>query len=345
MDGDKRIEYIDLMKGFCIILVVMHHSEFISDVEHGNRFMHALLVGRMPLYFFLSGLFFKDYGSFRRFFARKFRNLIVPILVFAPLGGFLMQAVPWREWSWGVVTAPAQWLAYMTTFTNVPLWFLRALFLSLLMVYGLHRLTVAMNGRTWAATAVALSLSIGIYGFAHHLPELSELQRKIVLRSGLFHAAEGLIFVWSGYLARRAGLLSLRHDSKGYGVAAIAGVACAGICALMPLGSISWYLMDMGVTYPALIINAFSTTAFVWALSFVLQRLPYVSYMGRYSIVVLCTHYPLLRILNNAFHPEPAVTLCIILALMPAIIYACVRWLPWACAQPPRPRTAQTPEA
>ena len=51
METKKRIEFIDLAKGVCILLVIMMHTDVNVDFP-GLRGM------RMPLYFILSGLFF-----------------------------------------------------------------------------------------------------------------------------------------------------------------------------------------------------------------------------------------------------------------------------------------------
>lgn len=59
MDEIKRIDFIDLAKGICIILVVIGHcgvSKYIPGYE----------IVRMPLYFVLSGLFFKNYGFYNK---------------------------------------------------------------------------------------------------------------------------------------------------------------------------------------------------------------------------------------------------------------------------------------
>ncbi len=52
----KRIDFIDTAKGVCIILIVLGHVGIpISFVGMSSM--------RTPLYFILSGLFFKDYGG------------------------------------------------------------------------------------------------------------------------------------------------------------------------------------------------------------------------------------------------------------------------------------------
>ena len=56
----KRIEFIDLAKGVCILMVVMGHCGFPIDIPVWE-------IVRMPLYFILSGLFFKDYVGWSSF--------------------------------------------------------------------------------------------------------------------------------------------------------------------------------------------------------------------------------------------------------------------------------------
>ncbi len=54
VSSPKRIEYLDAMRGFCMILVVYAHlgsQTSISDLFGNNIFMTF----RMPLFFFLSG--------------------------------------------------------------------------------------------------------------------------------------------------------------------------------------------------------------------------------------------------------------------------------------------------
>ena len=78
-DKNKRIDFVDLTKGVCIILVVMAHI--------GGAFekldYHSMIASfRMPLYFFISGIFFKSYEGLFGFFIRKINNLIIAFLFF-----------------------------------------------------------------------------------------------------------------------------------------------------------------------------------------------------------------------------------------------------------------------
>lgn len=60
MEKNKRIEYIDAMRGFTMLLVVMAHvSNFVLGAYFSDVFCFSRLFGqfRMPLFFFISGFF------------------------------------------------------------------------------------------------------------------------------------------------------------------------------------------------------------------------------------------------------------------------------------------------
>ena len=80
----ERIEFIDLAKGVCILLIIMGHCGINVDYP-------GLTVMRTPLYLTLSGLFFKDYGRFYNLFIKKMQPSVVsiPILLFGELLGIL----------------------------------------------------------------------------------------------------------------------------------------------------------------------------------------------------------------------------------------------------------------
>lgn len=77
---NSRIEWIDLAKGMCIILVVIHHVIcYGSGMDYELKsFFNSF---RMPLYFILSGLFFKPY-TLMEFLRKKVNKLLIPYLFF-----------------------------------------------------------------------------------------------------------------------------------------------------------------------------------------------------------------------------------------------------------------------
>lgn len=72
---NKRNNLIDIVKGIGILLVVLGHQNTILTQE--------IYSFHMPLFFFLSGIFHKNYSSYIEFIKRKIRTLMIPYFVFA----------------------------------------------------------------------------------------------------------------------------------------------------------------------------------------------------------------------------------------------------------------------
>lgn len=72
----RRIDFVDLTKGVCIILVVMAHIGGAFDQLDKHSMLSCF---RMPLYFFISGIFFKPYEGLYGFIIRKTNKLIIPL--------------------------------------------------------------------------------------------------------------------------------------------------------------------------------------------------------------------------------------------------------------------------
>ena len=52
----KRIDYVDIAKGIGIVLVVMGHNDFALISPFAHKFIYSF---HMPMFFFMSGMFFK----------------------------------------------------------------------------------------------------------------------------------------------------------------------------------------------------------------------------------------------------------------------------------------------
>ena len=161
-DKNKRIDFVDLTKGVCIILVVMAHI--------GGAFekldYHSMIASfRMPLYFFISGIFFKSYEGLFGFFIRKINKLIIPFLFFY-LSAFFLKYIVWKI-APGVFQLPVSWTELLVVFHdhalikfNPPIWFLLALFNCNILFYLVHSLRNRRLGLMFA-----LTLLIGTAGF------------------------------------------------------------------------------------------------------------------------------------------------------------------------------------
>ncbi|MCK6584746.1 MAG: acyltransferase family protein, partial [Anaerolineales bacterium] len=70
-----RIDYIDIAKGIGIILVVMGHNDFALI----SPFTHKLIYSfHMPMFFFMSGMFFKPDLPFGEHVRHRFNRVLKP---------------------------------------------------------------------------------------------------------------------------------------------------------------------------------------------------------------------------------------------------------------------------
>ncbi len=128
-----RIQWVDAAKGVAITLVVLYHSTlFLDDVGLASRWtaLNPLLdTFRMPLFFFLAGVFAAK--TLRRPFAAMFRRRAWPLLwTYALWCVVYVAATQVIPWSWTDRTRPA-WSDLWSSLwvPNSSLWFLYALFL------------------------------------------------------------------------------------------------------------------------------------------------------------------------------------------------------------------------
>ena len=73
----KRVDYVDIAKGIGIVLVVMGHNDF----ELISPFAHKLIYSfHMPMFFFMSGMFFKPDVPFWPFLRNRFNRVLRPFV-------------------------------------------------------------------------------------------------------------------------------------------------------------------------------------------------------------------------------------------------------------------------
>lgn len=339
MESKQRIEYIDLMKGICIILVVIGHTNVPEEFPEVFGVLNVIKIGRMPLYFFLSGLFFRTYSGFGDFAVRKFWNLIVPMLVFTVVPVVLLR---WffpsaaQDLNLCEIVHP---LSFLHCGINFALWFLRTLFMALLIMYPLAKLDNGKWERRVLLTAIVVFISWLCWkchyrvvapcsDVSSFVPSLKYIVRSAVGRGGAL-----LLFLWIGYLAGGGGMLAMARSRQSKMFAALMILSATCLLLILPETTDEWYILQVGDSWLLAVIKALLAIVIVWGVSFLAVRVPYVSYIGRYSIVVLCTHMLIIKPMRvYTFLPEWAIAL-IVFAVMPAVIWACVRWIPWGCAQ------------
>ena len=303
-DTDKgRIPYFDLAKGICILLVVWYH------LGAGTPFDIYLNAIRMPLYVFLSGLFFKTYGGLRGLMRRKTKKLLVPFFFFYMTTSVLLPVVLHKigGMSFGTGQDWKLLYAFLTyhDFPNIPLWFLWGLFILNVSFYALQRCVKSEV----LLGILCLGLSI-LLGYVLALP------------ASLSRAFGYMFFFYLGYVVRQHDLL--QRVSVGY-------VLPASLMLFVALG-IPNPASDALLLVRQYMMSVCGVLSLV-LLCKLIGHLPYVSYVGRYSIMLLVTHEPLIRILNFMHVDNAVPCFLILLTAYLFIIPFMRRYMPHVTAQ------------
>jgi len=278
-----RIGWIDLAKGICIFLVVFHHATVALDLDY--PFSTQLTSFRMPLYFILSGLFFKQYEGFIGFLKRKTNKLLIPFLFFLLMTSVIPCGFIQHELS----------LKYFFTDMNGPLynytiWFLLCLFEINLLFYFIQWLAGIVGSKYTLLLLALACVSLGVCGLF-----LGLTGHTIPLYVGTTLTALPF-FAFGWWLRRHTRFLSspvnLRHDVP---LMLICGIIVF-FCATPVIFSFN-FIPREGVAFVHLC--GIAGTMMVLILAKILKRIPLVTFWGRYSIMILCTHEVVILVLSK----------------------------------------------
>ena len=276
-----RIEFIDLTKGVCIILVVISHIGGAFSSFDTNPMVSCF---RMPLYFFISGIFYKSYQGFGSFFLKKINKLFIPFLFFY-ITAFALQYSIYLLFP-SYFRLPVCLSELLVIFQghdlirfNPPIWFLLALFNCCLLFYLVHYLRVKYLLAMFIVTAL-----IGFTGFT-----LGKLQITLPLYIDV--AMTALPFYTAGFWIRRYNFFLYPHRfDKFIPLFIIFALAVMYFTATRIGMRTNNYTGNMFQFYVA----GFAGVLMILLLCKMINNLPVVSYLGRYSIITLGIHSPLL---------------------------------------------------
>lgn len=296
----------------------------------------------MPLFFFLSGLFFKPYDSFASFVKRKTSKLIIPFFFFYILTSVLFSNALYLA-GYEVRNVDSLGLrslyAFITPelFPNGPIWFLLCLFWVNVYFYVIylvaHRLFATERGRV--AAIVVLSLVCGGLGYACDACGVD-------LWAFTDTALTVTPFYCAGFVLRKfTPILSPNKSDRWLPLFFVVAVALTFLFE----GGIHWQKNAFGDQNPVVVLlGGVTGTLAVMFLSKMIGRLPFVSHWGRYSIIILCLHIMEIQLLVRVFDklgvaaaigPWPSILLVLAVTMFSfeIIIPLCIRFIPWFTAQ------------
>ncbi len=313
------------MKGICITLVVLIHCKISFDNEHIVNMLEHL---RMPLYFFLSGLFFKEYGGFVDFTIRKTDKLIVPCLFFSFIFIIPDLTILHPEEANRIFTL-SYWEELILYPRNGHLWFLRCLFFSSVFYYLFHFFT--RNLHFAIRLILILVISSGIYFFSHYLLEIFKGNPIIAwLHTFTIDTAITVLpFFLIAHEIKKQNLLSIQVSKTGLFLIFLISIliwvfATNGVVAL----GMNYTENNLLLFY----IAALGGIGCVWSIARWLGHVPFISYLGRYSIIILGIHNPFVEY-GKMIEANPWLIATVTLAVMPLLIWFFKKYFPWFTAQ------------
>ncbi len=314
-----RIAYIDFMKCLCIMLIVMYHidHEFFNYLApHLNDALQAF---RLPMYYFISGIFFKLYDGYADFTRRKVNNILVPFVIFVLLAfgyhlleyglrlvagsdpialDFSLLYAPFTQRYWAIST---------------PLWFLLSLFWVNIIFYALQRWIKPL----WALLGVTVALSVVGYELS-----VNKVELPLMLDTSLV----ALPYFVLGWGMKRLGVLSPSRWDR-WGLLAL-------VLVMIPIYYCSDYLNLHFQILPAYWKLYALPFMAIWALFWACKPLPHVPVMchyGRYSLIILGTHplffLPLRSVCILRLGMEPGVALTLTVFTLTMLLEWPLIWL------------------
>lgn len=271
----------DILKGIGIILVVMGH------VTHDMPLKNWIYAFHMPLFFLLSGIFFKPtFDNWKK----SSKRLLMPYIVFA-----ILSFVYWRFIELKFRPLPNGFDANMHVLDifwqtrefrfNVPLWFLPCLFI--VQSIGCVLFSKVKNWR----------ITLGITVLWLLLASLINSHVNAMWVNESFYAFP---FFGIGYLIGKERFISTEIKLRSFSIYIV--------LAILPLIGV-WFLNtrnDMhGSSYPngyfLFFVIALVCIACCYIISAKLSMNKWLMWLGTNSLVIMCIHEPLKRILIVIF--------------------------------------------
>lgn len=277
-----RIEYIDLMKGFCIVSIVALHFKIFPEYSLLNNMSTTISI---PLYFFLSGIFFKVSNGFIDLFVKKLNKLIIPLLFFSFF--FLVIGYAIHFLSNGLLFPHISISKFL--FNNYPLWFLKALFISNLIYYFIVRYI----SNDIIKTIICIFLAyLGIYLSKNPIKIIDLIDKQTCILNAII----GIIFMHAGMMSQKYNILKQQLSiKKQYLLTATTLI----ILIIFSKGYTDFFQRKYNINFLYFLTASMSGIFLILFVSKKLAHLFLFSFLGRYSLIVLGTHL----IFQNIFSP------------------------------------------
>ncbi len=290
----NRISWIDICRGIAILFVMYAHA------LPSDSYRYIFYAFHMPLFFFLSGIVFKEsFSSYWIFVKKSFKAIFIPYFIFAILTYFFWfikehtthnTLHDFLEQVFGILYGNGN-AGYL--YFNVALWFLPCLFLARIGFAAITRISTQMR------FIIPVLIGLSIIGYV-----LSTYYSFLKLPFGMETAFTAIVFFGLGFLFKKKEKLFAMMQR--YGIA----VFLIGLGLLIYLAVLNYQqygaqidlrvnrLNDYFLFYSAAIIGIISWISF----SMVLKKNVVLEYIGQRTMILFVWHYLLYSYFTDAMN-------------------------------------------
>jgi fucose 4-O-acetylase-like acetyltransferase len=324
---EKRIGYIDIAKGLGILVIVLAHNDLAGYHPTLHKFIYAF---HIPLFFFLSGMFFRPERAFGETVKRRFNTLMKPYF-FALFIIYLGEAA-FSNMTFPVIAGRIAKAMYATGkyIDWVQLWFIPHLFAVALFAWIAWRFVFGRLKMDWLRwTLMFAMLAAGVWIMPYFWPFTAP-----ILGGEYFGLPFSLDLVFaSGFFFLAGYEVNQRPLENFFGSPLVLLLTFGALLALVLFLPPE---LDFNTrTYPSLWINtaeALLGIAMILSLARNLEKWSeraanVFRYFGRISLVILIFHVPIQESMFDKFSrlglpTDPSIALAFLSGvLIPALIY------------------------
>ena len=334
----KRIDWIDKLKAFAFVLVVVGHFDIPSDLKLWIYSFH------MPLFLFITGMTFnieKIYKStFFDFLSRQAKRILVPYFWLQMLS--IAIAYVKNELITGKNTPVPKYLlgifcsnANIVSSASLPSYYAVLLFFVLVGLWTVIKIT--KGNKTYLLVALSTLSTISVLTQRVHLP-----CHLNVVPTGMLLVLIGrlLMDAYSGYREK------IHRMNKAVYLSISLALFVAGYFLSDYNGRISLFKNFYGKSYLLFIAGSIITSVAFIMLVLLVPSSKLFSFVGQNTFFMLCLHYPLIcvaeAIVTKKYITDPlfiSVGAALCLTVLTAAVWVCNKICPYLCGMPIKEET------
>lgn len=246
----------------------------------------------MPIFFIISGIFFSTNMGIKSWINKKTNRLIIPYITFYTITYLLNLILHLLKIK---TKNPFSYIDFFQifwkdVFSNNVIWFLLALFWSSLLLYIIIKYS---NNTITEILCISLSYLLGYscYLFNINIPLYID------------SAFSSVIFIYFGYLLKKHRVIETINSKRSVKMITLI-FSISLICSLLNIYAIQGIsLITNSIRNPFLfLLGGLSGSLFILGISYIIKKIPIISFIGKESIIVLCTHMYIINLLVKIFN-------------------------------------------